>query len=43
MIGFIGDLAIGLLIMAVVLGWLDARKTRGSGLPRGRREGSHES
>ena len=27
MIGFIGDLAIGLLIMAAILGWLDARKT----------------
>jgi hypothetical protein len=26
-IGFIGDLAIGLLIMAAVLGWLDSRKT----------------
>ena len=43
MIGFLGDLAIGLLIMAVVLGWLDARKTRGSGLPRGRGEERHES
>ena len=38
MIGFLGDLALGLLFMAVVLGWLDARKTRGYGARRGRRE-----
>jgi hypothetical protein len=38
LIGFIGDLAIGLLLMAAILGWLDARKTRGYGARRGRRE-----
>lgn len=27
MITFIGDLALGLLIMAAILGWLDSRKT----------------
>ena len=35
---FIGDLAIGLLVMLLVLGWLDARKTRGFGVRRGRKE-----
>ena len=40
MIGFIGDLALGLLIMAAVLGWLDARKTA---TRRVKREDRHES
>jgi hypothetical protein len=42
MIGFIGDLAIGLLITSVFLGWLDAHKTRGFGALRGHGEDWHE-
>lgn len=38
MTAFIFDLAVGLLITGLVLGLLDARKTRGYGVRRGRKE-----